>query len=916
MAEVVVSFLIQKLSTVVEEDMGLLKGLGREISGIKDEFQSIRSFLRDADRKADRDQRVKEWVTQVRDVAYKIEDVLDEFFLDRQVEQSEERHRRFLGGILQGVTDLFKCFKGEHEIISQAKDIKARIAAISNRRQRYSLSSSGEEGSSMARENIFLSKSPAVGIEGPTEKLIAYVLEEDTRLSVVSIFSMGGLGKTTLAKKVYDNQQVKYSFPHRAWITVSQTFNAKSLLQELFKQLLNEYEGVDSMEVMELKQALSDNLLGKRYVVVLDDIRTLDAWKGFRDALPNDNESGSRIIVTTRFQNIACDTCIDDYGYQYAIPPLNLEDSCKLFYRKLDGENMSFVPEQLLQDPSLKFLDICKGVPLAIVAISGLLATKQRHEWDQVYHSLGSMFDRSVGSRLDDLRIMISFCYNDLPYHLKACFLYFSLFPENYVMQCSRLLRLWVAEGFVRVESSGMRLAVEDLARLYLEELIQRSFVHVEETTDNKKVQRCRLHDLMREFVIGKSRDQNFGTFVSETQEDRLLYSVNCSSQRRLSFISLMHNGVEARIMHESSKSVCHLRSLFQFRVSAPFDPFMKPCFSKFRLLKVLALENAELNEVPSQIENLFHLRYLSLRGNTDIRVVPDFVGKLINLDTLDLKYCSIVSLPDQILNLRRLRNLLLQGTTTYPIVGVRVPVKIYKIVTLEKLTVVDVDHEEEGNSLLLTMLGELTRLRKLAVCNLGDDDEIRLFASVRNMKYLRSFKVATKYNQDFVYLDTVTPPVTLQSLSLHGSLNVLPPWISALTNLEKLQLEHSRLRDDPIQVLEVLPNLVTLGLSHGAVYNESLFFSKGGFPRLKKLDLMNLYSLNEVVLEEGAMPVVRIITFDTCLKLEKVPVGIEHLTTLEAISHSIMPTEFVEQLNKHHWKTGHLPRIAESRLF
>ncbi|KAF5201801.1 Disease resistance protein rpp8 [Thalictrum thalictroides] len=190
---------------------------------------------------------------------------------------------RRIKGILQRIADFFHCLKSGHEIGSQIKDIKARIHEISSRRDRYNLRNLVEQGSTSSkvksttkhdpRENaLFLEEFQLVGIDGAKEMLVGYLLEADTRLGVVSVFGEGSLGKTTIVKKVYDSPQVKEKFPYRAWITASQTFKATTLLRDLTKQLFPEFQEVDTMESMKLKQALNANLRGKRYLVVLDDI--------------------------------------------------------------------------------------------------------------------------------------------------------------------------------------------------------------------------------------------------------------------------------------------------------------------------------------------------------------------------------------------------------------------------------------------------------------------------------------------------------------------------------------------------------------------------------------------------------------------------------------------------------------------
>ncbi|KAF5202698.1 Disease resistance protein [Thalictrum thalictroides] len=943
MAESVVGFLLEKLVLVVDQEVELLKGVRNEINQMKDEFQSIKALLRDADAKVAIDQGVKEWVEQVRDVAYEIEDVLDEFILShhqtggRQTDSHDVQGNfvRSIASVFHSVIHLFTCLKVEHEIGTHIKHIRIRIQEISNRRQRYNLSSTScivklnNINTNLKRDPredaLFLEEFQLVGIDGPREEITGYLLKTDdaTTLGVVAIFGEGGLGKTTLVKKVYDSSKVEGHFPHRAWITVSQTFDAKNLFKSLVKQLFPELEGAEreTMELIELKQMLNANLRGKRYVVVLDDIWNLDAWREFKNAFAIDNKSGSKIMVTTRFKSVA-DICIQDYGNIYSLQRLNFEDSFKLFSKKAfksSIENASSCPELVLKNRSVKFLKKCDGLPLAIVAISGLLSTKQPSEWDQIYQNIGSLMDTSIGSQsqLEDLHLVISLSYNDLPYPLKSCFLYMCIFPEDYSIKCPSLLHLWVAEGFIE-RRRHMDMTMEELASLYLDELIQRSLVQIDSMDTRRRVRSCRIHDLVREFIIVKARDQNLATIITiggDHGESPLLsgidYSTGQKPQRQLSITCSGRQDTWTKVLTENSRSLSHLRSLFLFMpytgtylVHSSSTAFL----SNFKLLRVLNLQDAGLEEFPNPIVNLFYLRYLSLRRNTGISHVPSLVGKLIHLETLDLKITRVYQLPVEILNLRHLRNLFIEHFfTLYQ--GVKLPVGIHNLATLEKLVGVDADDKESG--VLVKELGMLTQLRKLGICNLRDEDGVQLFASVQKMKYLHSFRVSSK-SKKFLHSNSLSsPPVSLKYLHMAGSLDELPSWILSLQNLEELHLSYSGLKYDPIEVLQVLPNLMVLGLHYGSFEGEELSFAKGGFPRLKKLLLWRLGNLNKVKVEEGAMPVVQCIKFSKCYRLEEMPLGLEHLTTLNEIEHQLMPQSFIDRLNEHCWKTGHLPRIV-----
>ncbi|PIA42714.1 hypothetical protein AQUCO_02000281v1 [Aquilegia coerulea] len=903
MAESVVNILLQKLVDLTQQEWELLKGVHDEIAYIRNQFSKMQASLRDADSKAAINNEVKEWVKQVRDAAYEIEDVLDEYILSRLPMDGNSKHS-ITRRLKAGISHPFKCVKAKHKIGIQIQGLKKKIEELYKQREGFAFN---EEGSSSSerkfitkrdpREDaLLLEESDLVGLNGPRTKLVDYLLEAEKRLGVVAVLGEGGLGKTTLVKKVYDSSNVKDQFTHRAWITVSQTFDATSVLRSLIKQFFPGRDEVEKMEVIDLKQVVKNELQGKRYIVVLDDIWKLDAWKELKLVFPNDGESGSRIMVTTRSQNMA-HICIEDYGHVYPHQHLDSDDSWKLFYRKaFSSQVKNMTSEKVLRDRSVKFLKKCNGLPLAIVTIGGLLSIKQPNEWDRVYQCLGSLMDGSKGAfediddHLKDLRIVISLSYNDLPYHLKPCFLYLSNFPEDYSIRCSRLLRLWVAAGFVE-RRPNRDVTMEEIANDYLNELIQRSLVQVDKMDERMRIKSCKIHDHIRDFIIGKARDQNFVEVIAKEQEEEFQSSTSVSRRppRHLSISGIQNQ------LPENKKSGSGIRSLFFF------DSRIIP-FSNFKLLRVLDLEHSNLGVFPSAIVNLLYLRYLSLRRN-NIKEVPSLIGNLVYLETLNLKSTYVKQLPVEILKLTQLRNL----SGSYP--WIIVPDGIHVLTTLENLKAINAD--VEGSSIMIKGLQKLTQLRKLSIRWVREEDEMQLFASLGKMKYLLSLKLTSRSRkfQHSSHLSSL--PSSLQKLHIQGGFDELPGWIDLLENLEILKLDYSRLTNDQMDRLGRLPNLVCLAFGYAAFDGEELNFAQGRFPRLKKLVLKTLENLIKIKVEEGAMPCIQSIRFVGCNNLE-VPIGLEHLFTLHRIVHDHMPQHFIIGLEQYCWKTGFHPVIEE----
>ncbi|KAF8393969.1 hypothetical protein HHK36_020171 [Tetracentron sinense] len=878
MAESAVTFLLHRLTTLPEQELKLLTGVPQEVEFITKELQMIQGFLREADAKEDRDKAVKAWVDQVRDIAYDMEDILDEFTLRLEQQYQRQGIVGFLYKTVHFVTNL----KLRHNLGTKIQAIKESIVEVSARRQRYGLNCLEQSSNSNSkidtlhdlRQNaLLLGEAELVGINMPRKKLIRWLVEGESRLEVVSVWSMGGSGKTTLVRMVYDHPRVKEYFKHHAWINVSESFKINELLKDLIKQLYGEIrqsapQAVDTMDVVSLKNIVKEFLQQKRYVIVFDDIWSIDAWEAVKYALPDSN-CGSRIMVTTRSSNIAS-SCKEPYGHVYNLEPLANKDSWTLFCNKVFRKNSC--PPQL-EGLSRNILKRCGGLPLAIVTIGGVLSTKDKTliEWEMVHRSLGSFLESN--DKLKNMQKILSLSYNDLPCHLKPCFLHLSIFPEDYLIQSSRLIRIWTADGLVK-EKEGLTL--EEVAKSYLYELINRSLVQIIRTGHLRQITRYKIHDFVRDIIVKKSKEQNFGAIVV-AQNTELNEKV-----RRLS----IHNNF-GNVYVPQNKSFSHLRSLFMFGVDTLPELFICAFFSSLR--------------------------------RTKIKELPNSIVKLQNLETLDLGGITFLcKLPNEIFKLKRLRYFKFGNIKAGPVSinESEEQVGIWSLVNLEVLRVINV---YQGGR-VTRELGRLTKLRRLAIRGLRRKDGADLCCSIEKMSNLRFLDVMRSERKEFLDIQSLSsPPMLLQKLYLVGGLEKFPNWISSLKNLEMISLTESKLRYDPLEVLQALPNLVGLTL-HEAYDGEEMCFKEGRFQTLKHLELCRLESLRLVRVEEGALSHLQYLCIFECKMLEKVPLGIECLSNLKVLMLSEMSNEFVTSLNpkeqgRDNWKVAHVPTIFHLKM-
>ncbi|KAK4380588.1 hypothetical protein RND71_002450 [Anisodus tanguticus] len=406
-----------------------------------------------------------------------------------------------------------------------------------------------------------------VGFENDIERLIEYLTRGTNELDVIPIVGMGGQGKTTCARKLYNNDIIVSRFDVRAWCIVSQTYNRRKLLQEIFSQVTGSKDKGD--EVGELADLLRKSLMGKRYLIVLDDMWDGMAWDDLRLSFP-DVGNRSRIVKKV-FQQEGC-------------PPE-------------------------LQDMSLAVSKRCKGLPLVVVLAAGIIKKKKMEEswWREVKKALFSYLDCETE---DYSRATMLLSYDNLPDHLRPCLLYMGMFPEDARMSVSQLISLWIAEGFVHNIESGTLM--EEAAEGYLMDLISSNVVMVSRRRYNGKVKYFQVHDVVLHFCLEKSKEEKFMRPVKGYYSH---FQPSEWNESRVSFNFTDEHSKFASVGSKTRKPFHqHLRSLITTNEgeSSKWNPFCQ--VSEVRLLKVLDLSSLDVHYLSSAtLKPLIHLKYLAV---------------------------------------------------------------------------------------------------------------------------------------------------------------------------------------------------------------------------------------------------------------------------------------------------------------
>ncbi|RLN05412.1 hypothetical protein C2845_PM13G05930 [Panicum miliaceum] len=910
MAEAIVGSMLWKLQQVASREARTLVAVNEDIRSLRDKLMWMQAFLRDVQpsRRVQPNELIKVWLQQTRDAVFDAEDAVDQYFV--QIDLSISRFPRWSHTIISCFASFTTQIVVRCDLSSRIRLINERLEGIIMNKDRYRLGESTTLGSVWRpssstsdlsekigrvdtqtgaaevwsiytqtknydnRDDVML---PLVGREELVNDLMYRLYKSSVNVeNVITVTGESGVGKTKLVRTLYDRKQTLSHFDIYEWVSFGPNLSASDVLKIIIGRITDGEECQKDKITDKLKEILK----GKKYLFVIDAELSDSEWSRIFRMLDVDVKSGSRIVRISQSPPHKPPPPYQEK--RIAVPKFDDDDVVINLFKQTFltyGRNeLAEYPDEAIEKYRTKILENTKGLPLAVVLLSGLLRTKEYpNEWETVFDHLKKMQSKQIDK-------ILSLCFDDLPYDMKSCLLYFAALPVNTFIKARNIVCMWMAEGFLVPKAT----TVEKVGEQYLKELIDRRLVNLAPVGyDLPGHARVAVQSKVHAFLQLEAQEQCFVEIHNGDDIPAL------SDVRRLSLQN--HKDKYAALSHPLPKLRAILSNfeaeqeapqvgekppneaggerggnvdgpcLYQIRYSIrggnkrkkQGKSCVQDLLKHSRFLRVIHFDGLEVNkELPAEIGKVVNLQYIRVTS-CSLEKIPSSIDRLCNLQTLDVRGTMVRRLPDGFWKIQTLRHVL----------GDRLilPKRVGDLRNLQTLKSIKPDYDDAHawGSKTFTHMIRLLYLHIRRGKNQGKQD---IFSNRKNKAALVKAVAILKY---LVVLIIKAPSIPsevftgpnlerLKAMELVGKLDDLPlngiremEVHNRLPNLKKLRLTETMVSQEFINQLGGLQFLSTLELTKNS-FRQLIF--KDGFRSLKELTVHE-EALNKLEIHASALP-------------------------------------------------------------
>ena len=871
-----------RFSNFVLNELGLLFGVDDDFRKLERTLQRIQVLVDDIEgqRFISSNEAWQAWLQDVKSVSFDADDLLDK--IDLELIRLDSDNESILGRNTQ-VSEIVFSSLNSLSIPHKLCEIQKKLDGMLDEVDRQFMIEIVKKKDPHTHSSSLVEEWSVIGRDDDKRKIVEMLLwdGEEVNVDVISIVGMGGIGKTTLAKLVYNHVDVVTQFDLRIWISVSVDYDVVRITKSIVESAMG--KRLKFSELDPIQVTLQNILRGKRFLLVLDDMwnENMSDWDVLRSpfsvGLP-----GSKVLVTSRSSVVS--TIVATTTDPYHLQPLSDEDCWELIAqralsnRNVDGnENLVAIGKRIAEK--------CGGLPLAAKTIGSVLRFKlAESEWEALLESKMWDFPEYKTEVFPALRLS----YNYLPAPLKKCFAYCSIFPHKYEFEKDDLVHMWMAEGFIQPQ--GMK-RIEDIGNDYFDNLLSRCFFYVSHV-NNLDQPVYHMHGLIHELA------QLVSTDICFQMEDGMSHLLPIFRNARHS--SVLSQDIQPMNLQVFKRYRC-LRTFMLFcRDGSQIVEFPFDLFQNLQCLRVLNLSSTGIFELPDSIENLKHLRYLNV-SKTHIKKLPESIANLYGLETLKIQDChEFLGLPRHMKNLVKLRHLDLDIKRQLS----SMPSELGKLTSLQTLHAFIVGRDEGYQ---IGELQKLSNLRgKICITNLENvvNPRVAKEAMLDKKPYLDKLELEWKEFRNGLVQEEVLaglrPHFRLKELHVtkYGGFK-FPSWLSdpSLCKLVSIHMKNCR-NCTILPTFGLLPALKSLHIDqmHGLVSVDQRFCRSDmnlmvkGFPSLESLKFEDMPDLEVWTgLNAEDMPHLHQLIVVDCPKLVCLP-SIHFLSSLKNLEISQCP--------------------------